>query len=336
MTYVPEKGALVCPYCQKNVVLERSIPIARDFYRERNAGEVYEGESLYECPNCGGQVELENFETVAECPFCGSDNIVRKEAMEGLRPDSILPFAIGSEQALKLGKSWLKKRIFAPHKLKKNFAADKFKGVYVPSFSFDSDTITQYSGRLGQRKTRVVGTGKNRRVETYIDWFYVSGVLPLDFDNLVTEASAQIEQKEMNKVLPFDLNNAEGYKKEYLAGFSAERYSASLDSSFGVAKETMDAAIKRAIMNKHHADVMGDMSISTNFARVSFRYMLLPLWLCSYKYREKSYRFIVNGRTGESTGKTPLSPLRVGSLAVFIAGIIGVLVWLFAFSGIIN
>lgn len=42
-----------------------------------------------------------------------------------------------------------------------------------------------------------------------------------------------------------------------------------------------------------------------------FNYMLLPVWVFGYKYREKLYSFLVNGRTGKATGKTPVSVPKV-------------------------
>lgn len=332
MVYSPSEGKLHCPYCDSTRVVEKSVPVRRDFIEEQNKGVVWDEENTYQCPNCGGTVLLENFATATACPFCGATNIVKKENMPGLRPDSILPFAIEQKQAFERGKKWVSHRIFAPHKLKKDFKVDNFKGVYIPSFAFDAYTSSSYNGRLGERRTRTVGSGNNRRVETYIYWYYVNGTIALPFEEIMIEASTQLDQKELAKIAPYDMGNAESYMREYVAGFSAERYDTSLSDSFGIAKEQMDNTIRKAIIDKYHADVVGSLDVFTNYNNIKFRYTLLPLWVCAYKFKEKLYRFIVNGRTGKSTGKTPVSPVRV-SLAVLLGiGIIALIAWLFTIA----
>ena len=58
---------------------------------------------------------------------------------------------------------------------------------------------------------------------------------------------------------------------------------------------------------------------------------------CCCKHKEKIYRYIVNGRTGKSYGKYPLSPARV-SLTVFgaLAMIAGIVLILLASNGLLG
>lgn len=336
MLYDPDKGLLRCPYCGGERSVEKSLPFKRDFYKERYDGEVYPGESSYQCPNCGGSIELQNFAIATVCPFCGATNIEKKEDMRGLKPDSILPFAYSRQKALEAGKKWLKRKLFAPSRLKKEFAFEKFNGVYFPTFAFSSDTYSSYEGRLGERRTRVVGTGKSKRVETYIYWYNVSGTSDNIFRDVMIEASARLKQKELEKLSPFDVRTAESYKREYVAGFFAERYGESLDDSFENAKTRMDAEIKRIILSRYRADVVDHLNVSTTYDEVKFNYILLPIWVCGYRYKNRDYRFLVNGRTGKSTGKTPLSSLKISFCAILSSGIVAFLVWLIGFSGIIQ
>lgn len=120
MAFDPELGALHCEYCDTVVKPEkRAADLSRDFLNEREEGEVDEGSSVYRCPNCGGETETQGFESTLECPFCGATNIVKAEKLKGLKPDSLLPFAVSREQALEAGKAWIKKRFYAPRKLKR-------------------------------------------------------------------------------------------------------------------------------------------------------------------------------------------------------------------------
>lgn len=317
MLYDPDKGKLACPYCDSTKDVVKSLAAERNYFTEKRDGEVIEGTQTFACPNCGGEVVMENYVTATACPFCGATNIVKKENIPGLKPDSILPFALSQKKAADAGKAWIKKRIFAPSKAKKNFSPDRFNGVYSPAFSFTSFTNSTYSGRLGEYYYVTVGSGKNRHTERRTRWFDVSGRLDKVIPDMVIEASRQLNQEEMNKILPFDTGTAEAYKREYLAGFTAERYDTGLDDSFETAKGQMSDLIKQDILSRYKYDVIDHLNVNTQYSQVDFHYIMLPLWVCGYKFKDKLYRFIVNGRTGKSTGKYPVSPLRV-AFTVFL------------------
>lgn len=329
MSYDPASNMLCCAFCDSKRRVDKRVPMGkRDYLSEASRGGVAYDNDTYKCPNCGGDIKLPPFATAVTCPFCSATNVIKAEDIKGLKPDTILPFAISKEQASVAGKKWIKRKFFAPYKLKKEFRIENFNGVYIPSFGFSSDAMSTYKGRLGETRTRYRGSGKNRHVETYIYWYDVSGTHSSSFDDMTIEASLQIEQNELDKVVPYDMENAEAYNKDYIAGFSAERYDTSLNDSFAKAKDKMDDAIRRQILAKYHADHVSYLNIDTTYYRTKFRYTLLPLWICAYKYKKKGYRFLINGRTGKSTGKTPVSPLRVGSLVVLVLGLIALIAWL--------
>ena len=336
MVFDPAAGALSCPYCGGTKGIEKRINAKRDFLLERGEGEVEEGSSEYECPNCGAAVVLENFATTEECPYCGAINIVKKERLQGLKPDSILPFTVTRDSAFACGKKWLKRKIFAPTKLKKNFKVEQFKGIYEPSFVFASDTFSSYDGKLGEDYYVTVRRGKNTVTERRTRWFFVSGGYNKSFDGIVIEAASSLDQSQMNKLLPYDLGSAEQYKREYLAGFAAERYNESLDNSFESAKRVMDDDIRASILSQYKYDRVAYLNVNTNYGNIKFNYTLLPVWVCGYKFREKLWSFLVNGRTGKATGKVPVSVPKAIFTAVLAAGVIGVLVWLFFFSGYVG
>jgi hypothetical protein len=53
-----------------------------------------------------------------------------------------------------------------------------------------------------------------------------------------------------------------------------------------------------------------------------FKHILLPLWIASYQYQGKAYRFLVNGQTGEVQGEAPWSVIKI---VLFIATIVAVI-----------
>lgn len=328
MVYDPEKGALHCSYCDATRTIDKRVSYKRDYLSALDEGEVKFDNSTYKCPNCGADVKLAPFDTAIKCPYCGGTNVVELEDMKGLKPDSILPFALSQNQAADAGKKWIKKKIFAPIKLKKSFKVENFKGVYIPSYAFTTNADSTYDGRLGERRTRTVGSGKDRHIETYIEWYNVNGSTSNFFEDVAVEASTQLNQKELNKILPYDTDNLEAYNKDYIAGFSAEKYDTSLKDGFDVAKGQMDDTIRKRIIDGYGADVVDYLNVHTSYKGTAFHYMMLPLWVCAYVYRKKGYRFIINGRTGKSTGKSPVSPLKVAIAVLLAVGLVALIAWL--------
>ncbi len=331
MHYEPSLGALKCPYCGAMRTIDKKIGFKRDYLSERAQGVVIADGETYKCPNCAGDIPIVGFDTATKCPYCGATNVIDIEDLKGLKPDSILPFSISKQEALDVGKKWIKKKFFAPYKLKKGFVVDNFRGIYIPTYSFTTETESSYEGKIGERKTRWVGSGNNRHMETYIDWYYVSGSTDDVFEDVAVEASTQLTQKELNNILPYDKENVEAYNKDYIAGFCAERYDTSLEDGFAIAQKQIDEQIRKKILSHYRADEVAYLKVNTEYSETKFRYTLFPLWVCTYKFRKKAYRFIINGRTGKSTGKSPTSPTKVaGTILLAILAIVAIVfAWMF-------
>ena len=126
-----------------------------------------------------------------------------------------------------------------------------------------------------------------------------------------------------------DTDNLEGYQRDYLAGFSAERNDTSLDDGLVTAKQSMDATIKREALSCYHYDVVGSYNADTTYSDIGFHYSLVPIWMFGCKHKDKMYRYIVNGRTGRSYGKYPISAGKVCSIVfavlAFIAAVVAII-----------
>ena len=105
MVYDPKVGALHCSYCDAIRPIEKRQCFRRDYDKECKDGAVLIDDDVYKCPNCGGDITLESFDTAVKCPYCGATNIVKIEDLKGLKPNAILPFALAQEDAANAGKS---------------------------------------------------------------------------------------------------------------------------------------------------------------------------------------------------------------------------------------
>ena len=313
LSFDPATQELKCAHCGSFKSFEKSH-VAKEVFIENGfmeAENVDTDSSIYRCDNCGAVVVLTSHEVATFCPYCNTSHIVKSEDLSGLKPNAVYPYTIVKEEAVEQSKKWAKKKLFAPSSFKKSLNVDKVHGVYEPAYTFDSSTYSTYVGRIGKRHTRVVGSGKNRRTETYIVWRTISGTFNRVFDDIFINASGDYEQKTLDKIMPFSYENIKGYSKEYLSGFMAKHHDKNIQDAWVDAKVAMDGILRREILSQYIYDVVDYVNISTEHEKVTYKYVLLPVYQLNFKYKRKNYTVFVNGETAKVTGKTPVSFLRV-------------------------
>ena len=322
MIFDPESQMLFCEYCGSKVSFEKDKEVAEISIEQAfEAVESWSDVEVLHCENCGADIAVERNEVSLNCPYCGTSHIKRTETIAGIKPNAFFPFTVGKDKAQECAKKWAKGRLFAPKKFKKHLYAENFRGVYQPCFTFDSQTTSSYSGRLGKHKTRTVQTKNGTRTETYTVWYNVRGTLSHLFDDVTVSASSKISQSKLDKIMPFKRETVCVYEKEYLAGFVANHYDKDIKTSWNEAKSIMDKKIRNFIVSKYDCDVVDYLDVSTIHNGVTYKYVLLPLYVLNYGYKKKNYEVTINGNTGKVTGKTPISPLRV-CIAIAIGALI--------------
>ena len=82
------------------------------------------------------------------------------------------------------------------------------------------------------------------------------------------------------------------------------------------------------IRKDHRADRTRNVRLTTSFNNITYKYLLLPVWISNFKYNDKVYQFMVNGQTGKISGKTPISVPKVVITVIAIIVIIAILYYL--------
>ena len=325
MVFRSETGKLYCEHCgtEKEIVSKNS----EELYFERLLSEdkTWSQEShIFRCENCGAMEVLDKNEIAKACPFCGTTNIVATQELPGIRPNAVVPFKLEKKEAGKRVKEWIRKRIFAPQKFRKSAKPEEIKGVYTPAFSFDTKTESDYFAVLGKYYYRTRRVNGRTVRERYIRYFNVSGHYSSFFDDVLIQASGRITQKSLDKLQPFNTNQSLQYSKEYLSGFTASLNEKSGLECWEEAKKVIDSRLQAAILAGYSYDVVSSFRISTSCSDITFKYLLLPVYVGHCNWHKKLYNFFVNGFNGKVTGKAPVSPLKVGILVVLgIAVIVG-------------
>lgn len=326
----PDTGGLTCDHCG-NTDQIGSGPWAGGSLRELDfktalAGELAEDEieetRVISCPNCGAQTEFDADLHAAECPFCATPVVTDTGAHRHIKPRGVLPFALDEGTARSAMTKWLGRLWFAPSGLQDYARKGRaMAGIYVPYWTFDADTKSSYLGARGthyyETKT-VVRDGKRKKVRVRkTKWRSKSGRVARFFDDVLVLASTSLPKRYTDALEPWDLSELQPYNPEFLAGFRAEGYQVELDAGFAEARVYMDRMIHRDVRYDIGGDDQRVNRIDTTVSAVTFKHILLPVWLAAYKYRGKTYRFVVNGRTGRVQGERPYSAWKI-ALAVVL------------------
>lgn len=283
------------------------------------------------CPNCAAQVEFDPDAHAAECPFCATPVVVDTGLHRHIKPRAVLPFALTEEVARDAMNEWLGSLWFAPNGLQAYARKGRaISGIYVPYWTYDAQSDTRYSGERGtvyyERRT-VMRDGKRQEIRVpKIRWRPASGRVRRFFDDVLVLGSQSLPKRFTDALQPWDLAALEPYAPEYLAGFRAEGYTVTLEEGFDEAREQMDAMIRRDIRFDIGGDRQRIHNMDVDLSAMTFKHVLLPVWLAAYRYRGTSYRFVVNGRTGRVQGERPYSKIKIAFaivLGLIIAAGIG-------------
>jgi ribosomal protein S27AE len=339
LRYAPDRDGLICGHCgYAEAVPERRGGIRELDLRaaERDALPASETEALRvaQCPSCGAAIEFDADIHAKECPFCASPIVTDTGVHRLLKPQAQLPFLLGEDKARAAMNGWLGRLWFAPNDLKRYARAERaMQGMYVPYWTYDAETKSVYSGQRGTvyYETRPVTVTVNGRPQTQMQqvarvrWQPARGRVARDFDDVLVLGSKSLPKHFTDALAPWDLSALSAYEPKFLAGFRAEGYTVPVEEGYGEARSVMNAVIERDV----RADIGGDQQrigkIETEVCRLTFKHVLLPVWLAAYRYRGKSFRFVVNGRTGAVQGERPYSSVKIAivvALALVVAGII--------------
>ena len=335
VVFDPATGCMHCEYCGYTCELPKAESeneiCEMDFEAALHTESFNWGEEKKEvqCKQCGAVTVYDALETAAVCPFCGSTSVMPAANENTIAPGAVCPFAITKEQAGERFTKWLKGKLFAPRKAKRSARPESFQGVYLPYWTYDAQTTSNFTARAGYDK-RVKDKDGNSRTQT--DWKHVSGVYQEFFDDVTVMASKRQTDSGVRACEPFDFSKLVPYSPQVVAGFIAERYSIGLKEGWESAQQSIQWQLRSDIssyVRRHwNADRADSVRFSTLYSNITYKYLLVPTWISSFKYKDKVYQFAVNGQTGKVGGKAPVSVWRVLIAILLGIGITAALAYL--------
>jgi len=319
LAYDISAGGVACEYCGY-IAPVRSVHVGRtaDEFEftletvsqsERGWGEKRQ---VLNCDSCGATLSIPQGALTTTCPFCASNQVnVTTSLDESLRPRFLIPFKVKPEQLQHLAGAWLGKGWFHPDELKSSAVMRRFVGVYLPFWTFDTKVNAHWRAQVGYERTERHYNAREKRWETRtrIDWRWEDGSVHLNIDDFLVSGSSpqHISHRTLQRITPFQMSGLVAYEPDYLAGWQAQAYETTLTEAWEIGKTAIREQARQACYQAIPTSHVRSFSMIADFADESWRYILLPVYLATYKYEDKTFQMMVNGQTGAVAGQKPVA-----------------------------
>lgn len=297
----------------------------------------------FKCSSCGSEMAADPNQRSYTCPFCDSTYVAEfsPEETGRQRPEFVIGFAITREQAQEKFRHWLRDNSwFRPGDLATRAITDKQQGIYLPFWSFSCLARSAWSATIGEywyrTETYVTRDSKGRMVtrtrqvrET--EWWPLQGRHHHFYSGYLVSASRGLPQDQANRIMPFNLPALKRYEPYFLAGWLSEEYCVDREDALKLSLAEFQQREQRNVTAFLPGDTARGVAVETQFSSVNSDLCLLPVYLLSYRYQNKLYRFLINGQTGKCDGDKPVAWGRIGGAiaagVVLIALVVGI-IWL--------
>lgn len=331
----PGRSRLVCTHCahERPIEAEAVAPFEYDLDEQlhelgSSAAFVREGKQV-ECSDCGAKMVLSGLAT--RCTFCDSPLVIAPDTDEMVVPDRVLPFELGRREAERIYARWIGRRWFAPNDLKRRARAGRIEGVYVPYWAYSASAFARYAGLRGtfeyewQDIEDVEGNRRRRKIKK-TRWSPTVGATETDFENVLVAASTSVPSRLSERVEPWPIEALLEFDPELLSGFGAELYTVDYREGFSRFSARVEPEVRHTVKERIGGDAQRIVSLRIRYEDARFSHFLLPLWISSFRYRGRPYRFCLNGHSGKICGERPYSAYKIG-LTVLAVLLVGLIIW---------
>jgi hypothetical protein len=241
------------------------------------------------------------------CPFCASVDMVPQQDAKVLSPRRVVPFRLSREEAVAAMRKWLGRGFFRPGGLSEQASVVQMQPVYVPYWVFEATTHTYWTADTNRTPPGARG-----------DWYPLSGEHHGRYENLLIGASGALAPGETSRICPFNLAEGVATEEVDLENVTVEQFSVPRKYARPLARSGLEQAEAQACAAAHVPGRARNVHVNVRIESMSSEPVLLPVWIMAYRYREKVYRFLVNGQSGQPTGQAPVSWLKILILAAVI------------------
>lgn len=339
----PGRQALVCPYCGTTspaqveltatgeerirehdlVAALRSIPDNRRGWQA--------AKTTVRCQSCRALSVFDAARVGQRCDFCGSAALVPYEDVKApFQPESLLPLRIDEGRVRELVRGWYRSRWFAPNRLKHAALTDTVRGVYIPYWTFDASVHADWTADAGyyyyetEHYRDAQGRDQTRRVRK-VRWVPAAGSVDHAFDDELVAASRGVDARLLKAIEPFPTAELSPYNPGFLSGWVVEQYQIDLVGAAQAARTSMESHMRSLCAGRVPGDTHRNLQVHNHFSNQTFKHILVPVWLLTYRFGARVYQVVVNGSTGALAGTYPKSWVKITLLVLAILAGIGLL-----------
>jgi hypothetical protein len=161
-------------------------------------------------------------------------------------------------------------------------------------------------------------------------WWPAHGTVSRAFDDVLVPGTTVLPGRRVDELAPWPLDQARAYQQEFLAGHFALRYDVEPENGYAEARDRMAPIIRSDCEDDIGGDEQRVHNVDTQYNDVTFKLMLLPIWIATFLYGGKTFQILVNGLTGEVRGERPYSKLKIFFAVLAALIVIAVIVALVA------
>lgn len=319
LTFDPSTQRFGCEYCGSSFTeLElrgqataETVQPKREETKSEDSKKKEEEAAVFVCPSCGAQIVTDATTAATTCYYCHNPVVLSGRLEGAFRPEKVIPFRIGREEAVNLFLSWVKKKKFVPKAFFNQAQLEKMAGVYYPYWMIDC-TVDAAMEASAQR-VKVWRTGDIEYTQT--SFYRLSRAGKIQYSDLLKNALSKADHGFAEGIQPFDPKAVEDFSMAYLSGFQAEKRDVEESAAFQQARQEIEGytqALLRGTMNGYSA--IQPQNTRAQIEAKDSHYLLLPVWTLTYHRNGKLYYYVMNGQNGKVCGKLPVSWKRLGLL----------------------
>ncbi len=307
-----------CPSCGGNLVFDASVNKVtcgachsqfsvseiESFHEKKTLKDAqYKAQTHgYHCQNCGAEVVTETETSSAFCYYCHSPVLFTDKMMGNYEPDYILPFKITKEQAKTIFSKWIKKYKSVPKGFASHDHLEKITGIYIPYWMSDASASIYKSG-IGDLVTM---KRKGDKVYTTTKRFRFQHSCIVNIAHVKTIASDKVDQALINSVESNTKGKLEDFSTAYLSGYFSQRYTILREDVRKTHEDVIQRCVRGVADELHYYENVQYDRDEEVIDSIKWSYVLLPMWILTYNFKDKVYVYALNGESGESFGEIPI------------------------------
>ena len=299
----------------------------------------------YGCPHCGQVHLLPPDSAGAVCPHCAAEGLQpQPAALRPEAPEKVLPFQVQTDGLRTVFEQfvhgvWLRYDDFNVETLSR-----RARPVFLPMWLVDSDLRGDWRAEMGfdyqvksSQESYDGGDWHTReRIEGRVRWAPRAGQVQRHYDNTAVPALSD-HARVMARTGRYNLQNAQGYNPESLAGLSASiglrAPDQDTEQAWPQARDGLEKRLAQDCQQAAGAQHLRRFTCRLAYENRNWTQLLLPMYVSWYSDDEgRRYPVVVNGQSGQ-VGGVRMASQRKGWQWAGILAAVAIITFLLALLG---